>query len=412
MKSRHKVIGATFFAVLFFVILFKSTGYEETWHFWNIPTMSPHFADIRVITHAAESRALGLDPMVENPADPWQRPLNYPYVWQLLFLFGINQDHTTFLGIVVILSFLVGICLLLPNASNGTLAIVFAAVLSPAALLGMERGNIDLFLFFLTVLSVIAAQRSPLLSAMLVFGGFMLKLFPIFGWVVLGRMEKPKFIRFTLIALGLVVIHLFVTLQDIMTINEATPRGSFLSYGVNVFWMSMTEINPDLEASTKLYSRLFAFVIMVFAFSFLLRKSSFQEKPCDPLSLDAFRAGSAIYVGTFLLGNNWDYRQVFLILTMPQLISWTKSRSTLALVSKALITAMLIAFWHMIIVKQLRPLENGYQIGFIIDELANWLVFGGLAFLLAWSAPAWLKESLRNMNSPASPPPLPTRPSK
>lgn len=51
-------------------MLFLFYGYENTWRLWNIPTMLPHFADLRAITGGAESYALGYDPLINNPGDP------------------------------------------------------------------------------------------------------------------------------------------------------------------------------------------------------------------------------------------------------------------------------------------------------------------------------------------------------
>ncbi len=197
--SRRKVILACVLVTLVFGLLFSLYGYDRTWRLWNIPTMSPHFADLRVITGGAESYAQGFDPMIENPGDPWQRRLNYPRVWQSLYSIGVNQSHTTYIGISFILLFMVSICLLLPHASNIIIVLVMAAVLSPATLLGIERGNIDLFMFFLVTISVVAIKRWHILSALAVLLGFVLKLYPIFGCAVLLRAIRPLFLRYVLI---------------------------------------------------------------------------------------------------------------------------------------------------------------------------------------------------------------------
>lgn len=159
LRSRSKVIFAFCLAVLIFVSFFKFYGYNNTWGLFNIPYLTPHFTDLRTITGGAASFAQGLDPMVNNPGDPWGRRMNYPRIWQSLYLFGVNQDHTTYLGIIFICLFLVGIILILPNTNYTTLLFVMLAVLSPATLLGIERGNIDLLMFFLVALSVFSIRR-------------------------------------------------------------------------------------------------------------------------------------------------------------------------------------------------------------------------------------------------------------
>ena len=42
-------------------------------------------------------------------------------------------------------------------------------------------------------------------------------------------------------------------------------------------------------------------------------------------SLVGFHAGALIYLGTFAVANNFDYRLVFLLLTLPQLVEWVRT---------------------------------------------------------------------------------------
>jgi hypothetical protein len=80
---------------------------------------------------------------------------------------------------------------------------------------------------------------------------------------------------------------------------------------------------------------------------------------------DAFLAGSAIYLASYALLHNYDYRLVCLVLTLPQLMAWaarggrsvTFSRVGLALVLAALLTGA----------------RDSY--GFPYDETVTWLVF-------------------------------------
>jgi len=398
MKSRYKAIVSALAAVLLFTVLFSLYGYNNTWRLWNIPVVSPHFSDLRPITHGAESFAQGLDPMIENPGDPWQRELNYPRVWQGLYALGLNETHTTALGIVVIASFLIGVCLFLPYASTLTTTLVFLAVLSPAALLGIERGNTDLFIFFLASVSIVAAQRSYLLSGVVIFTGFILKLFPIFGWAVLFGSVQSRFVRYTLGMLVFASFYIVATFSDILLIKEGTPQGVFLSYGLNVFWMFLGLFDESLEMYARALTYISAFLILVFALSALWRNDQRQELSNDAMFLDAFRAGSAIYMGTFLLGNNWDYRLIFLIFTIPQLVIWAKhSAACMPLVSKLTLAMIFISLWHSVIGRLLIPLPYGQYLTFALDEAANWGAFSCLAYLFLWSAPSWVREGAQKM---------------
>lgn len=148
LNTYRNAIIAFSMSVILFLLLFVALGPKGVWELWNVPAMTPHFADLRTITGGAESYAQGLDPMVQNPGDPWGRTMNYPRIWQSLYYFGIDQRHTTIFGLILISLFFLGVVLLLPNANPPTIFLVLAAVFSPATLLGIERGNIDLLIFF------------------------------------------------------------------------------------------------------------------------------------------------------------------------------------------------------------------------------------------------------------------------
>jgi hypothetical protein len=401
VESRTKVILAYSLAILILGSLFSLYGYNNTWRLWNIPTMSPHFADLRVITGGAESYAQGFDPIIKNPGDPWQRRQNYPRVWQSLYLIGVNQSHTTYIGIGFILLFLVGVCLVLPNASNTMIVLTMAATLSPATLLGIERGNTDLFMFFLVSISVVAVKRWRVLSAVAVLLGFVLKLFPIFGCAVLLRIGRLLFLRYVLVIFAVVALYIFLTYSDILLIRNATPLDTRISYGLNVFWMKVMRLNTTIGGYIRFLSYLTVLLALRYAFTALLRNDFPPGNQSEATYLDAFRAGSAIYLGTFLLGNNYIYRLMFLILTIPQMIVWAKcSIHYISIGSIVTLSSEFLSLWHLLIIKIVRYIPYGIYIDFVVNEISKWIVFCGLLYLLCWSLPDWVKVYAQNIYSP------------
>jgi hypothetical protein len=116
-------------------------------------------------------------------------------------------------------------------------------------------------------------------------------------------------------------------------------------------------------------------------------------------NLTAFRMGASIYVGTFLLGNNWDYRLAFLILVVPQLLEWTRTRSSsgayrvMALLN---LFSILASCWHFVFWYSsfLNFFDSSQEMWFVIDEFLNWILVPGLAYLLIASFPGWAKDQL------------------
>jgi len=105
--------------------------------------------------------------------------------------------------------------------------------------------------------------------------------------------------------------------------------------------------------------------------------------------------GASIYVGTFLLGNNWDYRLAFLILVMPQILQWAKQTDrNYGFAARTVLALVLIACWHFVV--WFAPsLQNIKEILFIADEIVNWMLLAGFSYLLSVSLPDWVKELFR-----------------
>ena len=109
--------------------------------------------------------------------------------------------------------------------------------------------------------------------------------------------------------------------------------------------------------------------------------------------IDAFRAGAAIYLGTFLLGNNWDYRLIFLILAIPQLVAWARdSACAVRRAARVVLAAILVSLWHLMFVRIFCRLPHGYLLSTLIDGLAGWTAFAGLTYILCRSLPDWVRE--------------------
>ena len=121
---------ALLFVAMGVIVFFYIVGYEAGWRYWNVPTISPPFADLRSLTHDARTAEMGLDPMIENPADPWRRPLNYPRIWQVLYALGLRAEHSVWLAVAFVSSFFLGLVFLVRDEPASTTALVAIAALA------------------------------------------------------------------------------------------------------------------------------------------------------------------------------------------------------------------------------------------------------------------------------------------
>lgn len=384
-----------------FVILlaFKNYGYDETWKLWRVPVEPPQFSDFRLIPGSAESYRAGIEPTQRNPGDPHKRIFNYPAFWRLFFYTGITQNDTVWIVLVMLVLFFVSVFLFPQNITIlDSIAMLFV-IFSPASMLLYERGNVDLFVFFLCAMVVLSYDYSPFVTSALLVFATIVKLYPFFGVAVLLKESKSKFIGLFLGCSGILIAYIFTTFKSVKASWGLTMRGDEISYGANVFFLRYSQyvsnlLGVSLTTPVLQYGSIaLAFVLITVAGLFgLSNRASLAASSVKNFA--AFRMGASIFVGTFLLGNNWDYRLAFLILAMPQLLQWSKrtDKHYRSMINASLVL-IFVSCWHfelwfapaLISVKE--PI-------FILDEISNWMLVGGFSYLLFASAPDWVKDKM------------------
>ena len=390
------LITASLVIGLVILLFFKAYGYDETWKLWRVPVQPPQFADFRLISGSAESYREGFEPTQKNPGDPHKRIFNYPAFWRLFFYTNITQDDTVWIVTVMLVLFFAGVFLFPQNItvldSIGMLIVIF----SPAAMLLYERGNVDLIVFFLCVLIVLSIDYSPFITTALLIFAMVVKLYPLFGVTVLLKESKSRFLGLFLGCFGVLGIYLYETFKSFKASWGLTMRGAEISYGANVLFLRYNQYFSDL-LGVPFTAPLLKYGPIVLAFVLIMVAGIIGITQHEVLAsssarnLAAFRMGASIYVGTFLLGNNWDYRLAFLILVMPQILQWSKHPDgNYGSIAKVLLVLVLISCWHFMV--WFAPsLVNVRELLFGIDELANWMLVVGFSYLLCASMPDWLK---------------------
>ncbi len=366
---------------------------------WNLPIDPPGFLDSRLYAWASESYAMGYDPLVENPQNPIGQKLNYPRIWHVFFHLGINESHTPLIGTIIVLLFFVAIGLFWFAKGFDTLTYLalFIAFLSPAVMLGIERSNIELILFFVLTTALLANNRSSISALFIVVFGSILKLYPIFGLLFLFKEIQRKFWVLFLSGLGVFILYGILSLDDFMHVFSTTPKLVNSSHGINVWWMGIR--HPRVFAIPLSESAIFFFQVTTYVISILILVTSIFLSTCKSVSshlkhglhLDAFRMGAGIYTGCFLTMNTHDYRLIFLIFTIPQLVEWfQKSGKKILSVPTITLAAMSISLWNAFIMRFL-----GRPATFVIEEFCNWIMLATLLYLLFVSAPEWFLSYLR-----------------
>jgi len=310
-RTRTMLLAALWFVPL---LLFTSAFWFDWLSVWGalqLPSMTPHFADLRSITGGLATTKHGGDPLIANPHDPWNRPFNYPRIWLRLFSFlGINDGNLSIVGLAFCALYLICISWLIARSKRDLDAsLLLLASLSLAPLLAFERGNNDLFVFFLVFLGCVAASSS--LTPGLFAAAALLKIYPFAALLVEGIRRPLKRKVLPVLAGALVLGLLGWQWRDVYAIRHATPASPTLSYGA-------------LSLMAQVTGNLWLYVIAACALAGALtlgltRFGGFQieEQVRNSMAGEMFFIFGGVYVFTFLTGSNWDYRLIFLVPTLP-----------------------------------------------------------------------------------------------
>jgi len=301
-----------------FVVLTASVGYERAWQIVGVDvTMMPPFADALNVTSAWECTRQGFDVQQDNPCDPWGRPMNYPSIWLFPALLGLGVAATPALGGL-------GVCLWLGASVAlswrmgrlGGVALLAAAV-SPPVLLAVERGNSDLVILGLLVVSGALAGRPGALGTaglLVTLLATLAKLFPVFALV--ASLRRPALMRTLVLSLLVLGVYALTSWEELEVIFAVVPRRVDMSYGAVVSVGALARVLGWQGVPV-----LGAHLAVVLGGSLLALPLSTR---LGPESIRPGHAGwwilaLAVYAGTFALGGNWDYRLVFLLLAIPGL---------------------------------------------------------------------------------------------
>jgi glycosyl transferase family 87 len=384
-----RVLVVTVLGIYFLVVALPRLVWgADIWRFLGVPTGPSLFFDTRNLTAALECRRLGYDPLRESPCDPWGRPLNYPRIWLALRWLALNQSHTDLLAIVLIALFLLSIFLVIGRVTFGEGVLVAMAVCSPSVMFAIERGNMDIVIFALLAGAVLVWRTDTAwgeaASPLIVLLAATAKIYPVFALLAFLLMRRRLA---ALVALGCATVfgfYVLVTFDDIAAVARIAPQGDEHSFGARILPAAIYHrFVPDRFQGGALRKQLLAIVPVLVAAPLMWmigrRRQPENDTGAASSTRLAFLTGAFVFLGTFAVGNNFDYRLVFLLLMLPQLMEWARAsqgepRGWLA--GFALVS-MLLLLW---IGALSRPLARW-------DELATWLLVGLVGVLVVASMP-------------------------
>lgn len=351
----------------------------------------PYFVDLKILLCGVDAIRENISPYTVNCDRP--APLfNYPITWGFLApLPFITALNALYIGGALALSFFTFLYFFIGRLNFLEATIYSILLISPAVMFGVERGNCDLIIFLLLLIPIFKSASQKFFSVIILFCS-LLKLFPIgaiigiFHWLR-NNTKKTLMLFFSV---GLMFLFYLVAMRDnILMVSKKTPRPyRDFCYGLG----GIPSIFTDHFPSEKIYIQILFPVLMIIGF-FLFLKLSGKQLHRLKLSEDkyglSFITGSSIYVTTCLIGYNWEYRLIFLLFTIPQILRWIFEKKQFAFL--LLLLTMLI-LWQSFIANILLKLPLNFHYSLITQSFVAILFYGHLSILLNF-----IKETLNQI---------------
>ncbi len=329
------------YAGLFWLSL-RSVGLESTLQRAGVPSVGAPFSDLYVFPAAAQELARGGNPYLSNPLDPWQRLYNYPRAWLLFMRYPFAA--VPWLGLGLDLAWLTLLWLAWGRLTPGAGLLAGAVACSPPVLLALERCNSDLIVFMLVAAALAGLARGWRGAAWLgLMVAALLKLFPAVAFVTFLPASGRRAWNWLFAAAGAMLGWAFLRWDELAGIAHNTPTGGpAISYGSTVIFTIADLLHQQSTGQWADYSAhrwVGSAVAGLLALGLAAAGCRCRPSSGPPFdrALACFQGGAAIYVATFILGSNFSYRAIFLLLCVPWLFRteaafpWPKVRRAAAL---------------------------------------------------------------------------------
>jgi hypothetical protein len=375
-------------AVVALLALGRVVGWDPTWRAFGVTPLQPPFVDMHIINDYAACARKGVD--AYTPYACSGANFNIPPTWLWIGFLGINGADSSWLSAAVIAAAMIVMVLLVQGRAWYYGVVAVGAMISPSVMMGVERGNLDLLVLALVGAAALIYEERRIgraCGAIAFLGlGVVLKLFPMFCVSLAARFSRQTFI-FGCATAALSLIYLYLAMDYVLLIRRNVPTTFILSYGYKAIFLGVDHIRSEAGLSpiglaNSWVPAFTAAVVLTCAAAVAVNCFRHRRKFCSvdkSAAGTAFLFGAGIYCGTYLLGTNFIYRLMFLLLCVPQLQDWQIQKWE---GDKAAGIAELGLFGTVLGVLWLNGNANGHSIFLLLPQLLDWFLFFCLAAVL------------------------------
>jgi hypothetical protein len=298
------------------------------------------FSDWTVILQANICQEKGFDVFVNNPCDYWGRKhvygeilLNIPYIK------SFPKFYFLILPILLNLFFVFTIVKLLTYKNNIKYFSIFVFILSPPVLLAIERANIDIVMFLITVL--IAINKNLFVKHILIIFATICKIYPIFLSIIFFFEKNIKKIMINLVVISLLILlivffqwdsysKLFKLKPNLFADGYGMFNFSFIGALKYINSLSIYIDNKNYYLLKFIYLFLIGFIPVVLV-NFYYFKKLYNDSLTNTIFLEnnfenkLYILSSTIILLCYFLSSSFIYREIFFLGLIPLILIQKKN---------------------------------------------------------------------------------------
>ena len=390
-------VGLFILAAFGAVYLVNRATYLRLIDLWSFEPFRYPFLDTEYVTGLVSCWRKGVDVYITNPCDAIGRLNDYSPLWLRMSFLAGGRKWATALGLAQDCLFVLSLGLLPPVRGRLTTTLLLLAIISPATVFALERGNIDLLMFVLVIGGSVCLERSFLVRAC-GYAAFLcaalLKFYPVIMMARLIEETPRRMIVAAIPATVLLVAAIALFLPEIRSALANVPRPSDFGDGFGSVQLGsgLADLmrHPELAMPIRLAlctaaAVLAARLAMSAAFADAANTLTRRETTC-------LVTGALLACGCFLANANSGYRAIVLLPALPGICAAARNTPTGVVrgLFKVAAAAMVCTMWALIPLRVLGPHGAVTAIvgpfpffaAWLVRETLWWLVFTALLAVL------------------------------
>lgn len=317
---------------------------------WGVP-VNPDLplGDWYGVLSWAQCAHQGIDVYLSNPCS---RIMNYGPLWALP---GWGTGDTAVTGIVMDIAFLATLPFVLPARTPGEFLVYCAAATSPMVVLALERANADVAIFVLVVVGTFGFSRSSFAARAIGYLVWLLagllKFYPLALLLLMVRERRVLFLVACAAATLILGAYAYAYWAELAIIIPNTEVGEWYHYSFSVSHIAsgLADLFPGLQPPARFEGAFTAALtaVLLGLAAGLSRRFVRYLAPADwrTVANGQLVVGAVVVAACYFTRNNYSYRGIFLLLTLPALVETATRHAELRGLARWTLGAVLWVMW-------------------------------------------------------------------